>query len=95
MAEIGLIYYDVSTFSIEDAPKEIFYYGTRLTLDAPLLLHPFHVGYATFTRSGYELASICKSDPSEEFLEYVLKRWPHVFSNVVRMSTASPGSSTF
>lgn len=76
---LGLIQFDgVDGFLYAELPKrvELAYYCSRVELDFSMDAdNALDTGSVLLTRAGQELASICKSEPIPEYLEYARKRW--------------------
>lgn len=75
---IGLITFNsLSIFIRKELPKyaTVFYYGKPVTIEFPSDKNVLKVGEALLTRSGKELASIAGATQSDEYFQYVLKKW--------------------
>ena len=74
---MGLIQFETFEGFEEDAPpKDVYYYGKRLTLEIPEGPNPaLNIGYILLTKSGQELFPICGSTPVGGFYEYVKGQW--------------------
>lgn len=77
--EIGLITFNnLSNFVQKNLPKKVlvFHYGQPIALELPKEKNnDFVLGHVLLTKIGQELAPICGSNCSGEFLEYVVERW--------------------
>ncbi|MCH9020885.1 MAG: DUF2806 domain-containing protein [Proteobacteria bacterium] len=77
--DIGLITFETMPgFARKMLPKTIVveYFGTPISLEFPKEKeNEFELGQALFTSVGMELSPICGSTPSNEFLDYVVKKW--------------------
>ena len=76
---IGLISFEsVSGYARTGFPKygHAFYYGLPTTIEFPSDAdNQMDIGHALFTSIGRELVAISGSQRSEEFYEYVIKKW--------------------
>lgn len=79
---IGLIKYDsIGNFGLNfdianiENPGIIFYYGRALQIEfSSAGIQTINVGSALLTKTGMELASICGSEPNQEFYEYCVEK---------------------
>ena len=75
---ISLIQFGATEMTWEDIPKRfsVTYYDRPLTLEMPRDGgNELVFGMAKLTRTGQELAPICRSEPVEGFWEYVTDQW--------------------
>ena len=75
---IGIINFGAGGFSRGGFPKviTIAYYGTLITIEFPNMdNNTFDIGFVLLTEAGRELALICGSSRSDEFLEFTLTKW--------------------
>ena len=84
LESIGLIKLNVITdFGRRGLPKHlsVSYYRRELILEMPLdTNNQLNLGNVILTKTGQELARICKSKPVEGFWEYVKGRWERYLS---------------
>ncbi len=77
--DIGLVTFNnVTGFRKTGIPKKflVLYYGQPLGLEFPKdENNDLEVGKALLTKIGEELAPICGSNKSDEFLQYVVEKW--------------------
>ena len=72
---IGLIHFEsLQTFTEENPPKDVYYYGKRLNLGISEGT-PLCIGPVILTKIGQELFLICGSKPVDGFYEYVKGQW--------------------
>jgi hypothetical protein len=82
LESIGLIKYDTFsgfniTFDIQndEQPGRIGYYTRLLNIEFPTIgKHNIKVGTALLTKIGMELATICGSEPKQDFYDYCIKK---------------------
>ena len=89
--DIGLISFsNIMTFSRLSLPRRamLSYYGQHVIIEFPDDQNNLGTGHALLTRAGQELANICSSTPSEEYFQYVLKRWSNK-NYILSMSLAA------
>lgn len=78
LESIGLIQFNnLSGFSRLKLPKrfEVYYYGAPLLLEMPNDDDKLEIGKVMLTKTGQELAPICKSRPVSGFSDYVKEKW--------------------
>lgn len=78
LQDLGLVTYSFPGFKRTPQSRKMFaaYYGKAFILD--LENEPnneLEIGYVLLTSAGKELATICGSARSDEYLSYVLQRW--------------------
>ena len=92
LESIGLIQFQkpgflVSDFALSGLPKQVVadYYGKSIRLEMPNKeKNELRVGYVYFTIIGEELASICKSEPVDGFLDYVKDIWKDYMPEIAK-----------
>lgn len=79
LESIGLIQFNnLSEYQRLKLPKsfEVFYYGSPLVLEMPKEEdNALSLGHVLLTKTGQELAPICKSKPIPDFVDYVKEKW--------------------
>lgn len=77
--DIGLItFQNISGFRLKALPKHVVvtYYGTPIGIELPRdEKNQLELGKVLFTNVGTELAPICGSARSNEFVSYLVKKW--------------------
>ncbi len=76
--DLGLLSLNHLTgFSRRNFPKyfTVFYFGKPINIEFSADENTIDVGKVLLTRSGAELAAICGASASEEYFNYVIKRW--------------------
>ena len=81
LESIGLVKFEpLAGFLRRDFPKRftVHYYGRPLNLEMSKDAgNSLKIGKTLLTRTGNELAPICRSKPIDGFLEYVKDQWKH------------------
>ena len=81
LESIGLVKFEpLAGFLQQDVPKRftVHYYGRPLNLEMSKDAgNRLKIGKTLLTRTGNELAPICRSKPIDGFLEYVKDQWKH------------------
>ena len=81
LESIGLVKFEpLTSFLQQDVPKRftVHYYGRPLNLEMSKDAgNKLNIGKTLLTRTGNELAPICRSKPIDGFLEYVKDQWKH------------------
>jgi hypothetical protein len=83
--DIGLISFQSAGFTKTDLPQAIVakYYGTPVNIKFKRPANNvLDIGYAIFTKTGFQLAGICGAEPVDGFLDYTIEYWTKKGVNV-------------